>query len=408
MNAIAKFFTLYWMIYFPTCIAFNDLPGFSSIDEIMTVVLIGYTFLKKNHCATNNKPWREFFIFLGILACYIVYSLIRRINVPEAVWLEMVQQIRPYSIIYCTWILNPQFTERQKKWMLGTMLISLAAFIVYNPTVGDVRNSPLGQLSICTAMTYYLFTKKTRANLWFTVIIATMGLLSMKFKYYGEYGVFMYLLLFMKSKLNFKSPKIVFQVAVVVAIAVIMGWKRFDTYYVSGLNNEELARPMMYKTSLKILVDYFPLGSGMGTFSTAASAVYYSPLYTKYGLNDVWGLNSVGGFIGDTFYPSLAQFGIVGIALFLLFWIRRLNSINKICSKPYYLVGLMAVFCLAIEQTADSSWLSGKGMGYCMLIGLCLNANRNLQNSEKKKQIRAIEHKSNEIEDEDFQDSPPV
>ena len=33
MKGISRFFTLYWIIYFPTCIAYNDLPGFSSIDE---------------------------------------------------------------------------------------------------------------------------------------------------------------------------------------------------------------------------------------------------------------------------------------------------------------------------------------------------------------------------------------
>ena len=43
--------------------------------------------------------------------------------------------------------------------------------------------------------------------------------------------------------------------------------------------------------------------------------------------------------------------------------------------------------CLAIEQTADSSWLSGKGMGYCMLIALCLNANRNQMMDMKRQQI---------------------
>ena len=42
-------------------------------------------------------------------------------------------------------------------------------------------------------------------------------------------------------------------------------------------------------------------------------------------------------------------------------------------------VAMMAFFCLAIEQTADTSFLSGKGQGYCMLIALCLNSNNNLE-----------------------------
>ena len=106
-------------------------------------------------------------------------------------------------------------------------------------------------------------------------------------------------------------------------------------------------------------------------------------MYIKYGLNHVWGLTGAGGFIGDTFYPSLAEFGVVGIILYFVFWKRRLTTINQIDDMRYYLVGFMSFFCLAIEQTADSSWLSGKGMGYCMLIGLCLNANLNRNEDEE-------------------------
>ena len=127
MNSITRFFTLYWIIYFPTCIAYNDLPGFQSIDEVMTALLIVYTFYQRRNPDTNEEPWKEYFTFLGILAFYVVYSLFMQVNVAGAVWIEFVQQIRPYSIIFCTWILNPQFTERQKKWMLTSMVITLAS-----------------------------------------------------------------------------------------------------------------------------------------------------------------------------------------------------------------------------------------------------------------------------------------
>ena len=38
------------------------------------------------------------------------------------------------------------------------------------------------------------------------------------------------------------------------------------------------------------------------------------------------------------------------------------------------------------EQMAGSSWLSGKGMRYCMQIALCLNANRNAMEQIKIKE----------------------
>ena len=390
MNAIARFFTLYWIIYFPTCIAFNDLPGFSYVDEWMTVLLIGYTFLKKGHWSTNSEPWREYFVFFGILAFYIAYSLLRQVNVSNAVWLELVQQIRPYSIIYCTWILNPRFTERQKKWMLGTMIVTLFAWIVIHPETtqnGIEAEFPvLGQLAICTGMTYYLFTRETRRNSYIALLLVLTGLLAPKFKFMGEVVCFIAMIFFVKRQLNFRSPKTLVAGLLLLAVMLAVVWQRFDVYYFSGWNNAALARPMTYKTSLQILADYFPLGPGMGTFATLGAWRYYSPLYPQYGLEQIWGLDRGGGFICDAFYPTLAQYGVVGVWLFLIFWKRRLRVLADLEDMRYYRVAWMAFLCLAIEQTADSSWLSGKGMGYCMLLGLCLNANRNAEEESEEEE----------------------
>ena len=113
MKGIARFFTLYWIVYFPTCIAYNDLPGFSSIDEAMTILLFLYTLTKFGSRYTNRKPWKEFFVCISIMAFYVGYSLMFGANVAGGVWLDLMQEIRPYTIIFCTWILNPQFTKKQ-------------------------------------------------------------------------------------------------------------------------------------------------------------------------------------------------------------------------------------------------------------------------------------------------------
>ena len=133
MKNIARFFTIYWCIYFPTCIAYNDLPGFSSIDELMTGIIVLYTIKKKKIYSTNKNPWKEFYFFIGLLIFYVIYSLILAVNVPESVAYDLIQQVRPWSVIYCTWILNPQFTEKQKKWMRGTMLLTLIIYVFYHP-----------------------------------------------------------------------------------------------------------------------------------------------------------------------------------------------------------------------------------------------------------------------------------
>ena len=384
MKGIARFFTLYWIVYFPTCIAYNDLPGFSSIDEAMTILLFLYTITKYGSRYTNRKPWKEFFVCISIMAFYVGYSLMFGANVAESVWLDLMQEIRPYTIVFCTWILNPQFTKKQKKWMLATMVITLFSWIFYHPESLQSENAEfpvLGQLAICTGMAWYLLTEPIKRNRYIALALVLTGMIAPKFKFMGEVVCFIAFIFFLKKRLNFRSPKTMIYCTIVVAIILTITWTRFDGYYISGMSNDELARPMTYKTSIKMLYDYFPFGSGMGTFACNGAWQHYSPLYFKYNLNDIWGLSpDAGGFICDAYYPTLAQFGIVGVFFFLWFWKRRMSAINVIVDMRYYRVAMITICCLAIEQTADSSWLSGKGMGYCMLLALCLNANRNLNN----------------------------
>lgn len=393
MKGIARFFTLYWIIYFPTCIAYNDLPGFSSVDEAMTVLLLIYTLWMYSHNRSINKrPWKEFVVCLSIITFYVVYSLLFGANVSGAVWLDLMQEVRPYSIIFCTWILNPRFTKKQKKWMLGTMVLTLFSWIVYHPqalnTQVEAEFPVLGQLAVCTGMSWYLFTKETKRNRNIALLLVLTGMLAPKFKFMGEVVCFIGFVYFVKNRLNFKSPKTIIYAVLLVTVILMVTWTRFDTYYVSGLSNDQLARPMTYKTSLQILWDYFPFGSGMGSFACNGAWKYYSSLYYDYHLNEVWGLDEGGGFICDAYYPTLAQFGIVGVFFFCWFWKRRLVAFNQIEDMRYYRVAMLTFCCLVIEQTADSSWLSGKGMGYCMMIALCLNANRNAMEHRRREEMR--------------------
>ena len=392
MRRIATFYTLFWIVYFPTCIAFyNDSGVMSYIDEFMTLILILYTFSKARAKSVNRLPWKEYNMFLVVLTFYFVYSLILQVNVPLAATRDVAQWIRPFSVIYCTWILNPQFTKKQKMTMLYSMIATLVTWLFYHPTAlnGVEAEFPvLGQLAMCTGMAWYLFTDYKKENLYFATFLMITGMLAPKSKYLGEVVCFIYIMYFMKGKLNFKSPKIIAVFVMVAAVMLYVTWFKFEAYYVSGFqeNAERMARPESFKVAFgKIIWEYFPFGSGFGTFGTAAAAKIYSPLYYKYNLDSIWGLSPDNPmFLADVFYPTLAQFGVVGIGLFIAFWKRMILRLNKLIDMRYYRVAFMAVACLAIEQAADSSFLSGKGMGFCMLIGLCLNANRNLMAQQKK------------------------
>lgn len=383
MKGIAKFFTLFWIVYFPTCIAFNDLDGFKWIDEIMTIILMGYTIVRLDKNIVNKTPKKEFSQFLLILLFFVVYGLLFGVNVRAAVLRDMVQWIRPFSVIYCTWILNPQFSQKQKRWMLYSMIATTVAWIITQPKggLGPGAEFPvLGQMAMCMGLSWYLFKPETRRNMYIALALVLVGMIAPKFKFMGEVVCFIYVIFFLKKKLNFRSPKTICSISIMMTIVIYVTWERFDAYYVSGLYSEELARPLTYRYAFtRIIWEYFPFGSGMGSWGCAAAADYYSPLLYKYHMNTVWGCTPEwSSFVADAFYPTLAQLGVVGIVLFCIFWKRRLIAFNQIQDMRYYRVAWITFFCLAIEQTADTSFLSGKGMGYCMLIALCLNANRNM------------------------------
>ena len=392
MRRIATFYTLFWIVYFPTCIAFyKDYGVMSYIDEFMTLILILYTFSKARAKSVNRLPWKEYNMFLMVLVFYLIYSLILQVNVPLAAIRDVVQWVRPFSVIYCTWILNPRFSTKQKRWMLASMIATLIFWVVTNRTTFEKENAEfvvLGQMAMCTGMAWYLFTDYKRENLYVATFLVITGMLAPKFKYLGEVVCFIYIMYFLKQKLNFKSPKTVAIFAMIVAVILYITWFKFEVYYVTGMsgNVERMARPESFKVAFgKIIWEYFPFGPGFGTFGVAAVVKYYSPLYYKYNLHTIWGLSpDWPAFLADAFYPTLAQFGVVGIGLFIAFWKKRITQLNRIVDMRYYRVAFIAVACLAIEQTADSSFLSGKGMGFCMLIGLCLNANRNLMAQQEK------------------------
>lgn len=406
MKSIAQFYTLFWIIYFPTCIAFNKMGAMKYVDEVMTVILIAYTMLQisRRRYLTRgiNRSYKQLINgkivittnvikeskqYILILLFFVCYGLMFGENVKAAVLRDMVQWIRPFSVIYCTWILNPQFTRRQIKLMLWSMLATIFAWLLIHPLVleGEGEFPTLGQLVICTGMAWYILTKKNRKNAYIALGIVCIGLLAPKFKFLGEVVCFIFMIFFLKKKFNFKSPKTVITLALIMVIVLAVTWTKFDVYYVSGMNSITMARPMTYRIGFtQILWDYFPFGPGMGTWGCAAAADFYSPLLYKYHMNKVWGCSpTFSSFIADAFYPTLCQLGVVGIFFFCVFWKRRLKEINVIIDMRYYRVAWISFFCLAIEQTADTSFLSGKGMGYCMLLALCLNANRNLLKNAK-------------------------
>ena len=222
------------------------------------------------------------------------------------------------------------------------------------------------------------FRGDRKKHIYIGLAIATLGLLSGKSKFYGEYVVFIGIVFFLKDKFRLGNLLTYVRIGVLSVAVLFFTWYKFNAYYVEGFEYENVsemkARPATYTTAVTIIFkDYIPFGSGLGSFATNAAAVHYSPLYYKYKLNNIWGLSPDGyWFLADAYFPTLAEFGLFGIFFFLWFWIRRYREIDKIGNLLKYKLAFMCVLALFLEGVADTSYLSGKGMGYFMLLAMAI------------------------------------
>lgn len=366
------------ILFFPFGLLFYNFLGIQYIDEFVALFLTLYWISKKGFT-------EEFKILLSIFLFYLLYSLFCvRINGYIAPFYDLQQQIKPYIVILATLSLKPRFQSWQIKIIKKVIIFcSIILFMVYlsgeSAQYAILGHPGSAAITSFTLGSYYLYFSNRRKR---DVIVATSillcGLLSLKFKLFGEVCIFVGVYFFLKRKITKFNFKYLLYSILLLACMLYIVWDKFQIYFIQGFTDESgLARPILYKTSWKILCDYIPFGSGLGTFANEASRVFYSPIYEMYGIDNVWGLTAEDGapFAADTFFPILAQFGFMGIFLFAIFWKYIYLKIRDIRDLQDYKIGLIVLGTLIIESTSDSSMLSNRGVLIMILLGLCCKCN---------------------------------
>lgn len=172
-----------------------------------------------------------------------------------------------------------------------------------------------------------------------------------------------------------KKPFRIRTIIMFIPLAVIIGWDQIEYYFLSSTQFDS-ARYQLLTGSIKIMKDYFPLGTGFGTFASYYSGVNYSPVYAMYNLNNVHGLRQGATFfISDSFWPMIiGETGIVGfiayvISIIMLF--NRIQSIRRI-NISYYAAALCGLSYLLIVSVAESAFVHPLAIPIAMIIGLSI------------------------------------
>ena len=189
------------------------------------------------------------------------------------------------------------------------------------------------------------------------------------------YCVIFYFIVIYRKKLRF------WHIVLIALIALAVAGEQFLYYYVE-LDGAS-ARSVLTRTSFVILKDYFPIGTGFGTFASAQASKQYSPVYLKYGLNYVHGLSmNRTSFGSDTFWPIIiGQTGFIGTICFVItigVLFLRILKVRKV-SISAYAAGIFMFVYLMISSTSEPAFNNSISIPLAMLLGYILTLERSIK-----------------------------
>ncbi len=365
--------------------------GFSFTDEITAGLLLYLVLSKGKYCDREKRYFKKLVYVFGIFLFYLIYSLHIRSNTRNAILGDLIIQIKPYIAFFCPLVIGLHL-DRKGKYIIRKTILYLTPFIIFigctyfiSSTLGFFSTShllsafghPSRYATMCqiTGLLYLYCSKRTRKDIKIMFFYFALGMLSLRSKCYG-FVVFAFMLFFLEhGKLRFSLKHILF---LLIALIMILGIAKQRIQKDSATNGTELtARQALYLGAVIIVQDYFPFGSGLASFATIHSIGYYSQTYFDYGLDQVYGLRpSYPYFACDTFYPSLAQFGIIGILLFILFFrslwkeASSLYSGNSPSNIYVYKACISIVVFFLIENFSDATFTQNRGMFMLMLLAM--------------------------------------
>ena len=206
----------------------------------------------------------------------------------------------------------------------------------------------------------------------FVIILTTKG------SVYVVPAIFIFInWLFKKNKrLSLKS------IIVLILIVVLISGFQINTY----LADSESPRMTLIKYGFVTAKDYFPLGSGFGTYGSDVAAKNYSMLYVKYGFEHRWGMSrELTSFLNDCYLGMvIGQFGYLGAIIFfimLVYIYRDLSDIETTMSSIKALC-IATFFSHIIALIGSAMIKSGIGVFSFCVIGIASGYMRNESNAK--------------------------
>lgn len=406
-----------WIIIIAFALIIPSISHIGLLDEVLTALFASLAFVD---CIFNNN-WRKYRLFLitiAIFTFYAIYSIkFLNYNTTTAILWDMGIELKPFITFSVVLAISPSITPVDKKILKAIALFNatictlavmmgggMIDLIFFHPTY-------LGIVCFVSAM-FYLFCaldsdyRISKIARWIVVFILTVGIASTRSKYYGLYVLCIFFIFFYRPGfINYKSFKHMFALVTLGALVIIVAWSKIQYYFISGAETlfdpqmtSSFARPVLYLTGWMILWDHFPFGTGLASFASFPSAESYSMVYYEYGINNVHGLSErFNAFICDAYYPSLAQYGFVGLILFIWFWVYAYNFLRTLIRidghrfRYPFIIGSLIIIFFLIESIAATTLSQSTGMPALCLLAITCGIGKALRQSRSKQKSNTVQ-----------------
>ena len=209
------------------------------------------------------------------------------------------------------------------------------------------------------------YEKKNNFYLLLTCVVLFFTLRGKAIGGVAAYFLVYFFILKQRKKLRF------WHILLLGAAALVVGWEQFSYYYID-LGGAS-ARSALTQMSFVIAKDYFPIGTGFGTYASNVAAEHYSPVYHMYGLNYIHGLGEADmAFGSDTFWPIIiGQTGVIGTVFYvymLIILFRRVLGMKNI-DLYAYTCGIFVFAYLMISSTSEPTFCNAISIPLALLLG---------------------------------------
>lgn len=397
----------YWIMLYLLLIQIPAPALLKPSDEFGVMLMLMLVALDM---AVNRQVMRYkgAFIAVGVMTFYAIYSMTAlKFNTTKAILVDFVIELKPFVPFFIGYAIAPRFTPRERQVMkITSVAISFCLLLIFvTGTVNEIifHVAYIGSTAFICFLTYVFCSVQddntiSKRDLAIAFVILAVGLCCTRSKYFGEavFAVFM-LLLYKPGTFRKIGIKQMVVTTLVLLTVLAVSWQKINYYFIVGNGDtfdvdtvQSFARPALLGGMFLILCDYPLFGSGLASFATFASSpdVNYSLVYAQYDLDKVFGLSEqFYEFICDCFYAEFAQFGLVGIGIFIYFfvWIYqrlRLNLHDE--SRYYFIVGVLVIAYVMIENVGGTLFSQAGGLYLMLLLGVITGKYRNCDKAQRK------------------------